>query len=114
MIRDHCRDMLRVNHSCEHSQCRQVEPDLIRIKDNHDTASYGLVVHTYLVQKGRQTLLVASQTFKELPYDIQCSYTYENNEVVVVVVAYFMRKYLLFRNDVRRLQPNPTLNLLYK
>ncbi|TPP61133.1 hypothetical protein FGIG_02887 [Fasciola gigantica] len=114
MIRDRFRDLLRVNHSCERSQCRRQEPDLARIDDNDDTASYGLVVHTYFVEKRRQTVIVASQTFKEYPYDIQCSYTHENNDVAMIASVYFMRKYVSFRNDMRRLVPHPTLNLLYR
>ncbi|VDP81056.1 unnamed protein product [Echinostoma caproni] len=114
MIRDRCRDMLRVNHLCEQSQCRVDEPNLAANDRNDDTATYGVIVHTYLVEKRRQTVLMASQTFKEFGYDIQCSHTYETGQLAVTVVVYFMRKYLSFRNDMRRLATHPTLNLLYK
>ncbi|KAF5400431.1 hypothetical protein PHET_06529 [Paragonimus heterotremus] len=117
LVRDRCRDWLRINHACDECFCRQDSEDLlsqIYLERTQDTACYSIMVHTHVVEKRDQVVMVASQCLHETDEDSTIRHIQENKHLVVVVVVYLIRKYVYFRNDAKRYLNNPTMNILYK
>ncbi|KAA3673356.1 uncharacterized protein DEA37_0004189 [Paragonimus westermani] len=117
LVRDRCRDWLRINHVCDECFCRQDSEDLmnrIYLERTQDTACYSIVVHTHLVQKRDQVVMIASQCLHEPGEDSTIWHNQESKHFAVIVVVYLIRKYVYFRNDAERYLSNPTMNVLYK
>ncbi|KAF7261257.1 hypothetical protein EG68_00922 [Paragonimus skrjabini miyazakii] len=117
LVRDRCRDWLRINHACDECFCRQDSEELlsqIYLERTQDTACYSIIVHTHIVEKRDQVVMIASQCLHETDEDSTIRHVQENKHLVVVVVVYLIRKYVYFRNDAKRYLNNPTMNTLYK
>ncbi|KAF6775957.1 hypothetical protein AHF37_04991 [Paragonimus kellicotti] len=117
LVRDRCRDWLRINHACDECFCRQDGEDLlsqIYLERTQDTACYSIIVHTHVVEKRDQVVMIASQCLQETDEDSTIRHIHETKHFVAVVVVYLIRKYVYFRNDAKRYLSNPTMNTLYK
>ncbi|KAF8571212.1 hypothetical protein P879_00153 [Paragonimus westermani] len=117
LVRDRCRDWLRINHVCDECFCRQDSEDLLNrmyLERTQDTACYSIVVHTHIVEKRDQVVMIASQCLHETGEDSTIWHNQESNQFAVIVVVYLIRKYVCFRNDAKRYLSNPTMNILYK
>ncbi|CAL8103625.1 unnamed protein product [Calicophoron daubneyi] len=113
-IRDQCRDLLRISHSCKECHCRDEDIGDLPIEKVRDPASFSVIVMTHVVEKKNQSVMIATRCFREAPMDDYLTYTHEDYAYAVIIVVYLFRKYFVYKNDPKKFEANPGLNTLYK
>ncbi|TGZ59897.1 hypothetical protein CRM22_008824 [Opisthorchis felineus] len=117
IVRDRCRDLYQVNHSCDACLCRSNQlndREATLLEHIQDSACYTIVVYTYAIEKREQGMMVSSQMLRDPIQDTLITHNYEKENFVVIVVVYLIRKYVFFSNGARKFLNYPSLNTLYK
>ncbi|KAG5448173.1 hypothetical protein CSKR_105682 [Clonorchis sinensis] len=117
IVRDRCRDLYQVNHSCNACLCRSNQlndREATLLEQIQDSACYTFVVYTYAIEKREQGMIVSTQMLRDPTQDTLITHNYEKENFVVIVVVYLIRKYVFFSNGARKFLNYPNLNTLYK
>ncbi|OON23634.1 hypothetical protein X801_00449, partial [Opisthorchis viverrini] len=116
IVRDRCRDLYQVSHSCDACLCRSNQlnnREATLLEQIQDSACYTIAVYTYAIEKREQGMMVSSQMLRDPTQDTMITHSYEKENFVVIVVVYLIRKYVFFSNGARKFPNYANLNTLY-